>query len=285
MKAKLTILTVTLLLALFLTPAMALADYSGVVTVDSVTGLAGESLGVPIRLQGNDVGISAMSIPLKFASPYLTLDSISLAGTVWGASFAGYSVIDNNLQTVEITVLPSETTSPLPEAVFVDGVVAVLFFTVDPSVIPHSVSIDSIYEDTQVYGDIHDYTRIDISDNTGLGLYQPGFVSGEIDIRMPTGINDGPGSLSLPTEFALEQNYPNPFNPTTVISFALPTASQVHLEVFNILGQNVKTLIDQPMSAGWHEVDFEGGELPSGIYFYRLRHDNGNLTRKMLLVK
>jgi len=83
----------------------------------------------------------------------------------------------------------------------------------------------------------------------------------------------------------LEQNYPNPFNPSTVIGFGLPTASQVNLQVFNILGQSVVTLVDRPMDAGWHEVEFDGGELPSGIYFYRLRHENGNLTRKMILVK
>ncbi len=285
MKTKLTTLTVALCLALFLTPALAFADYPGVVTVDSVTAMAGESFGVPIWLRGNDVGISAMSIPLKFASPYVTLDSISLDGSVWGTSFAGYAVIDNDLQTINITVLPTESTSPLPEAVFIDGIVAELFFTIDPSAVSHSLSIDSIYTDTHVFGDIHDYTRIDISDNSGLTLYLPDYVPGQIEVRMPTGINDGSGESSLPTEFALEQNYPNPFNPTTIISFGLPTASQVNLQVFNILGQNVKTLIDGSMDAGWHEVEFGGGDLPSGIYFYRLRHENGNLTRKMILVK
>ncbi|MCP4685713.1 MAG: T9SS type A sorting domain-containing protein [bacterium] len=285
MKTKLTTLTVTICLALCLAPAVSLADYAGVVTVDSVTALPGESVGVPIWLRGNDVGISAMSIPLKFASPYVTVDSISLSSAVWGASFAGYSVIDNDQQTVSITILPIESISPLPEAVFVDGIVAEMFFSVSPAALPHSVSIDSIYEDTQVFGDVHDFTRIDISDNTGLGLYQPDYVPGQIEVRIATGINDGPGGLSLPAEFALDQNYPNPFNPTTVIGFGLPAASRVDLQVFNILGQNVKTLVDRPMEAGWHDVEFNGADLPSGIYFYRLRHDNGNLTRKMMLVK
>jgi len=285
MKTKITTIAVTICLALCLAPAVSLAEYAGVVTVDSVIALPGESVGVPIWLRGNDVGISAMSIPLKFASPYMTLDSISLAGAVWGSLFAGYSVIDNDQQTVSITILPTESTSPLPEAVFVDGVVAELFFTIDPSALPHDVSIDSIYEDTHIYGDVHDYTRIDISDNTGLGLYQPNYVPGQVEIRMPTGIDDRPDGASLPADFLLEQNYPNPFNQSTVIGFGLPTASQVILQVFNVLGQSVVTLVDRPMDAGWHEVEFDGGELPSGIYFFRLRQENGNLTRKMILVK
>jgi len=285
MKEKLTTLTVALCLAILLVPAAALADYPGVVTVDSVTALAGESVSVPIRLHDNNVGISAMSIPLKFSSPYVTLDSVSWTGSVWGSSFAGYSVIDNNLRTVSITVLPAEQTSPLPAAVFSDGIVAELYFTVSPTAIPHSLSIDSIYEDNHVYGDVYDYTRIDISDNTGDGLYLPEYVPGQIDVRLPTGIDDRPGDNSLPTDYALEQNYPNPFNPATVIGFALPRSGRVNLQVFNILGQQVRTLVDGSMDAGWHEVEFDGEELPSGIYFYRLRHEGGNLTRKMILVK
>jgi len=272
-------------LALILTPAVALADYAGVVTVDSVSAQPGESFGVPVRLTGNDIGISAMSIPLRFFSPHLTLDSVSMEGTVWGGSFAVYSVIDNNLHTVEITVLPTEQTDPLPAAVFSDGIVAVMHFTVSPSAVSQSLPIDSIYEDNQVFGDVHEYTQIIISDNTGMSSYFPEYIPGEIEVRLPTGIDDPLSHNALPSDFALNQNYPNPFNPTTVIGFGLPTASQVNLQVFNILGQNVKTLVDRPMEAGWHEVEFDGGDLPSGIYFYRLRHDNGSQARKMILVK
>ncbi|MCB0294283.1 MAG: T9SS type A sorting domain-containing protein, partial [Calditrichaeota bacterium] len=81
-------------------------------------------------------------------------------------------------------------------------------------------------------------------------------------------LDDQPGSL--PSEFVLEQNYPNPFNPVTFIRFALPEALPVRVEVFNMLGQPVATLVNEMKPAGYHTVSFDGSELSSGIYFYRL---------------
>lgn len=99
---------------------------------------------------------------------------------------------------------------------------------------------------------------------------------------------------SLPTQFALHQNYPNPFNPSTRISFDLPTAAMVSLNVFNILGQHVATLYNnEAMDAGQHAVKFDASSLGSGIYFYRLQAgpsaggQSGNFVsvKKMMLVK
>lgn len=89
----------------------------------------------------------------------------------------------------------------------------------------------------------------------------------------------------LPKEFALNQNYPNPFNPTTMIAFDLPKASEVRLSVYNVLGQEVKTLVDRAMAAGNHAIEFDADELSSGVYFYRLEAEDFRDTRKMLLVK
>ena len=90
---------------------------------------------------------------------------------------------------------------------------------------------------------------------------------------------------SLPTEFALHQNYPNPFNPTTEISFSLPNAGDVKLEIFNIMGQKVTTLVDGQLEAGEHVIPWNGCEVASGVYFYRLRAGDFISTRKMLLLK
>ncbi len=94
----------------------------------------------------------------------------------------------------------------------------------------------------------------------------------------------------LPESFQLEQNYPNPFNPETTISFELPGAAAATLEVYNILGEKISTLVDKVLPAGRHQVIFNGRnhfdqELPSGIYFYRLRTDAFEATRKMILLK
>ena len=98
----------------------------------------------------------------------------------------------------------------------------------------------------------------------------------------------------LPTSFQLKQNYPNPFNPTTTISFDLPTRSKVTLKVFNLLGQEVSTLIDKELPANSYKVEWDGrsntGEsVASGIYFYKLIAEAANKefveTKKMMLLK
>jgi len=88
-----------------------------------------------------------------------------------------------------------------------------------------------------------------------------------------------------PTEFNLSQNYPNPFNPSTKIEFSIPEASDVRLEVFNMLGQKVQTLKNERMAAGYYSVVFEAGGLSSGVYVYQLRMGNAILTKRMLLLK
>ena len=94
----------------------------------------------------------------------------------------------------------------------------------------------------------------------------------------------------MPESFGLSQNYPNPFNPSTAISFNLPVAGFAELSVFNILGQKVITLVSGNMSAGNHEVTWEGTDetgstVTSGVYFYRLTTEQNSETRKMMLMK
>lgn len=90
---------------------------------------------------------------------------------------------------------------------------------------------------------------------------------------------------NLPSEFSLRQNYPNPFNPATSIEFSLPNQSDVSLIVYDMLGKEVKSLVNDRKSAGTYKVSFDGSSLASGIYFYRLNTDNYNESRKMILVK
>ena len=88
-----------------------------------------------------------------------------------------------------------------------------------------------------------------------------------------------------PQKFALQQNFPNPFNPQTTIRFTIAQSGRVKLTVFNVLGQKVKTLIDDPMQAGAHQVTFDGRNLASGIYWYRLQANGRVKVRKMVLLK
>jgi len=89
----------------------------------------------------------------------------------------------------------------------------------------------------------------------------------------------------MPDEFRLSQNYPNPFNPVTEISFALPTAMNVRLDIYNVLGQRVTTLVDAHLEAGEHACQWDASQHSSGVYFYRLQTDDIIETRKMVLMK
>jgi hypothetical protein len=89
----------------------------------------------------------------------------------------------------------------------------------------------------------------------------------------------------VPQVYALLQNYPNPFNPSTRIEYGVPQSSHVTLEVYNVLGEKVATLVDGEQEAGYHQVVFDAKRFASGMYFYRLVTENTALLRKMLLVK
>ena len=90
----------------------------------------------------------------------------------------------------------------------------------------------------------------------------------------------------VPKDYSLSQNYPNPFNPTTKINFTLAESGQVNLDVYNILGEKITTLVNQEMTAGSHEINFNASNLASGIYIYRLNIKNKFIdTKKMILMK
>ncbi|HEY9188264.1 MAG TPA: T9SS type A sorting domain-containing protein [Ignavibacteria bacterium] len=89
----------------------------------------------------------------------------------------------------------------------------------------------------------------------------------------------------IPSEFSLGQNYPNPFNPTTNIEFAIPKSAKVSLKVYNMLGQEMATLVNETKEAGKYVVTFNSGNLPSGTYYYKLSADNYSEVKKMMLMK
>ncbi|MBI5216604.1 MAG: T9SS type A sorting domain-containing protein [Ignavibacteriae bacterium] len=90
---------------------------------------------------------------------------------------------------------------------------------------------------------------------------------------------------TVPSEFALAQNYPNPFNPVTVISYQLKVKSDVTLKIYDVLGQEVATLVHQTQDAGYKSIEWDASNIESGIYFYRLTAGNFVETKKLLLVK
>jgi flagellar hook assembly protein FlgD len=106
---------------------------------------------------------------------------------------------------------------------------------------------------------------------------------------MPTtSIEDN--SSTVPATFVLKQNYPNPFNPSTTISFDLQEQTLINLVIYDVLGKQIKTLVNQPLNAGvntagWNGNDGSGRPVSSGVYLYRITAGESTQTRKMLLLR
>ncbi len=90
---------------------------------------------------------------------------------------------------------------------------------------------------------------------------------------------------NAPLQFSLSQNYPNPFNPNTSIQYAISSKQFVSLKVYDVLGNKIATLINKELAAGNYEVEFSGSNIPSGVYFYRLRAGSYSSTKKLVLLK
>jgi subtilisin-like proprotein convertase family protein len=112
-------------------------------------------------------------------------------------------------------------------------------------------------------------------------------LDGSIQYSDPISVDvlSGVEEKNLPTEFSLSQNYPNPFNPSTLIQYGLPVATHVRLEVFNVLGQRVATLVNGREEAGIHFARFEDSMLPSGVYIYAIEAGNFRASRKFILLR
>ncbi len=114
--------------------------------------------------------------------------------------------------------------------------------------------------------------------------------SGTFQVGAPTSVED---ENNLPDDFSLKQNYPNPFNPSTKIKFTIPSIGkngtkqsiQMILKVYDVLGNEITTLVDEQKPAGFYEIDFNGSNLASGIYFYKIQAGNFSETKKMMLIK
>ena len=130
--------------------------------------------------------------------------------------------------------------------------------------------------------EFNSYSFTDKNILTGIYLYQlkqidyDGSFEYSVEVKVEVG---------APLEFSLEQNYPNPFNPSTKISYQLPFGGDVTLKIYDILGNEIETIVDEYNPAGSYEVDFNTVELSSGIYFYTLRTGNFIESRKMVLLK
>jgi hypothetical protein len=142
-------------------------------------------------------------------------------------------------------------------------------------------TVRSFRDTTSVVGTAYYYYLVAVGDSLSSNRYYtqtylPAY-------RTPVGVEDD--ASGIPKVFFLRENYPNPFNPSTTIRYGLPHRSAVQLTIFSTLGQQVATLVEGEQQAGYHEVQFNGSGLSSGVYFYRLTAGTFVQARKLLLLR
>lgn len=173
-----------------------------------------------------------------------------------------------------------------------DGISDIMFYNIyrgtEAGFTPSASNLIATYEthattvrfnDAEYDGNTAYYYVIQVVDDGGNKVYSK-------EVNTTTNVTDE----AVPTVYSLSQNYPNPFNPSTTIKFGIPQAADVTVKIYDILGQEVKTLMNRNLAAGFHTVNFDASNLISGMYIYRIQAngvDGSNFTdvKKMLLVK
>ncbi len=248
------------------------------VWVADTDGVAGQPVAIDIYLY-NERDTRDVSIALTWGTSRMTFDSLAFIGMRAEPAQTKFTQYSNVLHQCLGQITFGEA-DPLPAGT---GRFMQAWFTIDPSTPDTLITIDTA-SFAGLQGTFLVLTSVD-----GNRQVDPIYHIGTVQVAVGTDVDDADGS-QLPRDFALGQNYPNPFNPTTVIKFALPRASDVRIELFDITGRLVRTLANAPMAAGTHSVTFDGrsssgNQLATGVYFYRLQADSFVATKKMLLMK
>ncbi len=144
------------------------------------------------------------------------------------------------------------------------------------SFIKRNQGLDSVSIASMIYYNNYIYIAVANYGTTNVSIYKRP-LQDIIGIKKEQGI--------VPESFSLQQNYPNPFNSTTNIKFQIPKSGKVKLKIFDLTGKEIKLLINENLSSGVYEISYDAGELPSGIYFYKLECDDFTQTKKMIVVK
>jgi len=244
------------------------------ITVEGVISLG--SLGVKID-SISPIIINSQNNPLPAPKELLTETvGISVLGTLAAEQWSGCLVTYKN---VTIDVANADGSSNFGESYGNDGVLPhtrIIWsdgntrFNAGASAVKVTAG-DYFASITGVLGYTHAYYKLAPRKDDDISGYVP------TDIKVV--------SSAIPTQYNLNQNYPNPFNPTTTIQYSIPKSGLVTIKIYNILGQQLRILVNQVLNAGTYNVSFDASALNSGVYFYSLSVDNFTQVKKMMLLK
>lgn len=268
--------SVVAILAVFLMVSMVSAK--NLVTFGEPVKVSDNEIMVPMQVY-HEQDIAAMDIPLEW-TPGVTLTDVTFTERVnyFDAKLANIKEADNQVL-IGLIAMVYERKPALSKAVAGDPTVANLTFRIDDlslesfEISPFTQDVPS-HELNLVYNDWSDGTPV-------VSTISPEFTGGTISWA---------AQKAVPDAFEVGQNYPNPFNPSTEIAYALPEGANVNVEVYNILGQRVKTLINEFQDAGnytvtWNGDDEYGSTVASGVYFYRVTAGQYKDIKKMVMMK
>ena len=274
------IFSVAVIVLLFLSSSALFAQDPGIrdtLFVDRVNGRLQPNTSVVTYVWGYyDEGLGGISIPLKYKNPQtdVTLDSVRFHPDMNSVNLKD-SIRDNPAGTISLVfisfgVIPAGTDT-----------FATLYFTTGPTWEP------SIHNPIDIFIPLAgglSYIDTSASPRDITPHYDP---PGNLDVK------DDPSSGVvgiIPKTFSLSQNFPNPFNTETVITFSLSRSGNVKIEIFNILGQKVRDLVDEELSAGYKQVVWDGRDnagktVASGVYLYQLKAGGFTEAKRMILLK
>ncbi len=228
-----------------------------------------------------DNPVTEIVLPIEWDSPD---DQINASGVYYFEPLLSWDQMEDNIDMTNSHILISGVSdtggdpNPVLHTNYQRQLVMFIRMVIHPQAEEQFVPV-SAYEDA-----IHGSTKFTLED--GSTVYEPVTISGGL-LYQAVGIEDAP---VIPSEISLNQNYPNPFNMNTEINFAIPSRSYVTLEIYNILGRKIKTLLSGYLDTGrysakWDGTDERGNKVSSGMYFYSLKSEDTKLSRKMLLLK
>ncbi len=272
-----TVSIISIILVLLMISSLSAADVNTIMAPKCVVDV--DKVIVSIELN-NVQAMAALDLPLKF-SEGVTLEEVSFTGTRSENFDFATAKINNRDNTVVLGMIPmiyGENTDLTPG----NGEIARLIFHVD------DLSLESLeLNAVSLKGHSPMFVYTEMVNGEGRTMVSTPEFSGVI-VALAGGVQVEPAVV--PATFALKQNAPNPFNPRTGIAFDLPAASHVRLEILNVLGQKVKTLVNEYHEAGSHSVIWDGrndygSATASGIYFYRITAGENQAVKKMMMLK
>jgi len=233
---------------------------------------------VPLEVTNGD-DLVGIDIALEY-SPGVTIKEVRFENSRVDYFDLKATMLDTDLRQIVIMMVPQTSMKNKPALAAGSGLIANLVFEVtDPAV-------TAIEFEPFVMEEPH-HSNFFVHGTNRTGEWVQWREDPEIEVGRVL-LSNAAGSV--PTSYGLNQNFPNPFNPSTEISFDLPKASQVELSIFNVLGQEVRSLVNRTMEAGKHTITWDGlngsgTQVSSGVYFYRLSAGSFSDTKKMMLLK